>query len=118
MTAVRQMMFNYGGQIDAALRGDGVYCDQIVGIYDTISAAPDRDVSAWTADEQNAYAIYRASMSTFLEGTWDMTNSCHDFLSGASDRDIPFQQWGLARQTVNEAVDIMHQAFVKLGVES
>jgi hypothetical protein len=112
MRSIRRDMESYGGLIDAALRGDPVPCATIVEIYDRIARAPTMTVGS---NQQNAYNSYRASLEMFLTGTRDMTQNCRDFLArGDGAGTIPFQQWGLARQKVNDALDILIPVIVSL----
>ena len=107
---------SFGGMIDNAIREGSINCFAVVNTYDGAVSAPSFDASGGSAAEQNAYAGYRAAVATFAEGTRDMSENCRNFLADPENSGpIPFQQWGLGRQKVNEALDILHQAEQALG---
>ena len=111
-------MQNFGGQIDAALRGDSFSCLDAVVTYDTVAAAPTFDVAGTDLDIQNAYGQYRASIDIFMNGTRDMVGNCRELITGDKESTtIPFQQWGLARQEVDSAIGVLSPAIVLLGGE-
>ena len=115
MQAVHGDFASFGGLIDVALREGIIDCGIVVSSYDRIAGAPIIDVSGSSAVAQNAHAGYRAAVVTFTDGARDMAQNCRDFLAAPdAGGGIPFQQWGLARQRVNDASDILHQALQSL----
>jgi len=118
MTAARNNMQSYGGLIDAALRTGVISCQDVVDTYDRVAFAPTFDVSTASGEAQYAYGAYRASIDTFTNGARDMTENCREFLDNPqSGGGIGRQQWGLARQEVNTAVDTIHPGIQSLGGE-
>ena len=118
MTAARNDMSSYGGLIDAALRTGVISCQDVVDTYDRVAFAPTFDVSAASDEAQYAYGVYRASIDVFTNGARDMTENCREFLANPqSGGGIGRQQWGLARQEVNTAVDTIHPGIQALGGE-
>ena len=53
---------------------------------------------------------YRQAVAMFATGARDMAQNCRDFLASAEPGTIPFQQWGVARLRVNEAVAVLNAA--------
>ncbi len=118
MENTRRQMQSFGGQIDAALRGDPFSCLDSVYLYDAILSAPTMDVSSASAEVQNAYGRYRASIDIFRDGAKDMAGNCREVVDGTKQgTTIPFQQWGLARQQVDQAIGILSPAIQMLGGE-
>lgn len=117
MLAVRSGLQNYGGMIDGALRSGIISCEDIVGTYDGIAGARVYDMVGTDPGLQNAHGAYRAAIDVFTQGADDMTENCREFLNGKPGGNIGFQQWSLARQEVNTAVDIIHPAIQSLGGE-
>lgn len=67
---------------------------------------------------QWAYDCYRQSVSTFLDGVGDLNRGAHLFLDSGRETDrIPFQQWGVARQTINNALAMLIPAIDRLEEE-
>jgi hypothetical protein len=56
-------------------------------------------------------------VETFADGAFDMTQNCRDFLANPSGGGIGFQQWGAARQNVDNAIDLLQPAIQALGGE-
>lgn len=110
----RDKLQRFGGLIDSALRSGSISCQDVVDLYDGIAGAPTYDVRESGAIVQNAYNNYRSSVQIFTTGARDMTQNCRDFLADPSGGSIPFQQWGLARQEVNKALDVLHPAIQSL----
>ncbi|WP_420642414.1 hypothetical protein [Candidatus Leptofilum sp.] len=117
MVQTRTNMQNFGGMIDTALNSGGISCQAVVDTYDNVVLAPTFDVSGASPVVQNAYASYRAAIDVFGNGTRDMAENCRTAITNNSGTSIGFQQWGLARQEVNSAVDIIHPAIQSLGGE-
>lgn len=117
MIQARTNMQNLGGMIDAALRSGGISCQAIVDTYDSVVLAPTFDVTNENPVVQNAYAGYRAAIDVFGNGVRDMAENCRTAIAENSGTTIGFQQWGLARQEVNSAVDTIHPAIQSLGGE-
>jgi hypothetical protein len=111
---VRSNMQSFGGMIDNAMRTGFVDCQKIIDTYDAVAFAPTFNVT--DPNLASAYGSYRAAIALFTDGTRDMTGNCRELLNG-SNGSIPFQQWGLARQTVGEAGDILQPAILALGGE-
>lgn len=117
MTQVRTNMLNFGGMIDSAIRSGLISCQEVVQTYDNVVLAPTFDVANATPTVQNAHAAYRAAIDVFENGARDMAENCRNAIAGNSGTSIGAQQWGLARQEVNAAVDIIHPAIQSLGGE-
>lgn len=117
MIQARTSMQDLGGMIDAALRSGGISCQAIVDTYDSVVLAPTFDVTNENPTVQNAYAAYRAAIGVFGNGARDMAENCRTAIVENSGTTIGAQQWGLARQEVNFAVDIIHPAIQSLGGE-
>lgn len=105
---------SFGGLIDTALREGFVDCLVVVNTYDAVAGAPTFDVSGSSSLIQGAYGSYRAAIDIFTTGARDMTQNCRDFLADPSGGTIPFQQWGLARQKVNDALNVLIPAIDSL----
>jgi len=117
MIDARTDMLAYGGMIDGALRSGGIDCQAVVDTYDRVDFAPTFDASGADPVVQNAYSVYLAAIDIFTTGAWDMTNNCREFLANPHPGTIGSQQWGLARQQVNVAVDTIQPAIQSLGGE-
>ncbi|GJM42995.1 MAG: hypothetical protein DHS20C20_32770 [Ardenticatenaceae bacterium] len=117
MLQTRTNMQNFGGMIDTALNSGGISCVAVVETYDNIVLAPTLDVSGASPTAQGAYASYRAAIDVFGNGARDMAENCRTAITNNSGTSIGFQQWGLARQQVNDAIDIIHPAIQSLGGE-
>ncbi|MEW5985585.1 MAG: hypothetical protein AB1791_03030 [Chloroflexota bacterium] len=105
---------SFGGLIDVALREGFVDCQEVVDFYDGVAASPTFDVSGSSGLVQGAYGSYRAAIDIFTTGARDMTQNCRDFLANPSGGTIPFQQWGLARLKVNDALNVLIPAIDSL----
>ncbi len=46
----------------------------------------------------------------FMTGARDMTQNCRNFPASREPGTIPFQQWGVVRVRVNEAVGVLNAA--------
>lgn len=117
MVQARTNMLSLGGMIDAALRSGGISCQAVVDTYDSVVLAPTFDVSNQSPVVQNAYASFRAAIDVFGNGVRDMAENCRAAITGNTGTTIGSQQWGLARQQINSAVDIIHPAIQSLGGE-
>jgi hypothetical protein len=110
MYNVRSSLETIGGYIDAALRGDSVPCDSTIKIYDRVANAPTFSTGGNPVTE-NAYNNYRNAVSLFTVGSRDLVQNCRDLIAGPDESGtIPFQQWGMSRQSVNDALDAIHVA--------
>jgi hypothetical protein len=101
----------FGGLIDSALRQGAINCEDVVNEYLTIASAPRFDSGSLAGP----YQTYRTAVDLFSAKSRDIYQNCADFLANPSGGSIPFQQWGAARQSVNEAVDLLRQAIVATG---
>ena len=113
MHNTNQQLLEFGSLIDEAVRSGVLRCQSTVDLYDAIIAdAPTYDMSGYDAVTQRAYDHYRQTVDVFENGAWDMVHACHDYLNSEPDEKgfIPFQQWGLARQRVNDAGELVNQA--------
>ena len=115
MTTTRGHMLSFGGQIDSALGGGPFYCVDSVNLYDAVVSAPTMDVSAASPEVQNAYGHYRASIDVFRDGAGDMAGNCREAISGNEGTTIGYHQWAMARQKVNEAIDVLSPGIKILG---
>ena len=93
-----------------AIRTGTVSCQEVVDRFDSIVASPTYNVSGSNDNIQSAYNQYRQAISTFSQGAKDMAQNCRDYLADPRPGSIPFQQWGVARQRVNDAVTILNSA--------
>ena len=115
MNNVQGNLVAYGGFVDAAVRGDAIPCGETVEAYDRVATAPEFNIAGSNATMQNAYNNYRAAVAVFASSARDMTQNCRDLIAGGSERSsIPFQQWGAARQGVNDAQDLLNPAIQSL----
>lgn len=105
MKQVQADMQSLGGQIDQALTVGYIDCSKFVSKYDRIANAPTYDVSGEDAETRAANDSYRRSITTLVNGVREMAENCRT--PGGS---IPRSQWGPARQTVNQALDILNPA--------
>lgn len=96
-----------------AVRTGTISAQAVVDLYDLTVAAPTYDVSGSSDRVQNAYHNYRTAVEVFAAGARDMTQNCRDYLAGGSGG-IPFQQWGVARQRVNDALEVLNPAIENL----
>ena len=111
VSTVKRQMEGFGGLIDSALRQGAINCEDVVNQYLTIASAPQFDPGGLAGP----YQTYRAAVDLFSANSHDIYQNCADFLADPSSGSIPFQQWGAARQSVNEAVDLLRQAIVATG---
>ncbi|MCB8944583.1 MAG: hypothetical protein H6658_12605 [Ardenticatenaceae bacterium] len=110
MRLTHDRMLSFGGMIDTALGMGFIDCNEVVNTYDAIVLAPTFDVSGTSQLIQYGYGAYREAIQVFSVGAWDMTQNCRDFLANPGGGGIPSQQWGAARQNVNNATDILSPA--------
>lgn len=104
--------------IDVAVRETGIlYCQPIVDLYDAIVGAPTFDVSESDAVVQWAYDCHRQAVDIFSQGARDMTGNCRDWLADPQPGTVPFQQWGLGRQEINNALAMLIPAIDRLEEE-
>ncbi len=111
VTTVKRQVEGFGGMIDGALGQGFINCEDVVNQYLTIAGAPQFDPGGLAGP----YQTYRAAVDLFSARSHDIYQNCADFLADPSGGSIPFQQWGAARQSVNEAVDLLRQAIVAAG---
>lgn len=117
MTVTRGLFQDFGGHIDNAVNTGYVDCGFIISVYEAIAASPTLDTTSMSAAEQGAHGAYRQAVAVFVDGARDITGNCRDFLTTQDPGSIPFQQWGLARQRVSDAIDIIQPAILSLGGE-
>ena len=104
-------MLELGGMLD----GGTVYCDTWLEKHDLIANMPTFNISYANDTSKWAYEQYRAAINTFINSSKDMTENTR--VSCISGSTIPFQQWGPARQGINQATDILQPAIKALGGE-
>jgi len=114
MRNTRRQIEEYGGLIDIATETRLIPCQQTVDLYDAIVNAPVFSVPAKDEVTQYAYNCYRQAIDIFAGGARDMTENCRAWLADPQPGVIPFQQWGLARQKVNDALSILIPAVERL----
>jgi len=107
MRNTRRQIEEYGGLIDIAMETRLIPCQQTVDLYDAIVNAPTFNVPANDEVTQYVYNCYRQAIGIFSGGARDMTENCRAWLADPQPGIIPFQQWGLARQKVNDALSIL-----------
>lgn len=112
MRSAKTDMERIGGLIDGAIASGSVDCTDIVNTYDRVSGAP--VYNGLSGAELNAHNQYRSAVSIFTTGARDMYQNCKDFITNGGGGSIPFQQWGRARQSVNDALDILNPAIASL----
>jgi hypothetical protein len=113
VAGIKRQMEIFGGIIDIAANGDGtVDCQQVVNVHDAVVNAPNFSVPGPLA---GAYQLYRNGVGNFATKTNDMYLNCQSVVNGGTSGGIPPQQWQLARQGVNEAVDMLRQAIIAAG---
>lgn len=112
MRAVRTDLERIGGLIDGAVASSFVDCEDIVSTYDRIAGAP--FYNGLSGEELSAHNQYRTSIDIFTNGARDMAQNCRDFISNGNSGTIPFNQWGRARQSVNDALDVLNPAIASL----
>lgn len=100
--------------IDIAIGQGYVDCSEVVLRYDTLVDSPTFDVAGSDATVAQAYDLYRQGVAVFASGARDMAQNCRDFIESGGGGSIPFQQWGLARQRVNEAIELLNQGLLRL----
>ncbi|MCB0009754.1 MAG: hypothetical protein KDE04_24985, partial [Anaerolineales bacterium] len=115
MQVARNNMVQFGGLIDQAVNSGSIDCSVVVSLYETISRSPTYGTAGEGTTVVNAYNAYRSAITTFTNGARDMTQNCRDFLASGGAGSIPFQQWGVARQQVNVALDTINPAIQSLG---
>lgn len=110
---IKSELGNFGWIIDQATTQTGyVDCNDVVYRYTVIVGAPTWDVVPELA---NPYGLYRAAIDTFASGAKDMYQNCADFLVNPTGGSIPNQQWGPARQSVDNAMVLIKQAITLAG---
>jgi len=118
MRATRKQMEEYGGWIDRGLRGESVLARETVNLYDAVAGAPTLDMSGSNEVLRWAYDCHRRAIDVFLTGAGEMDRGNRLFLaSGDELTTVPFQQWGAARQAVNQALEILIPAIDRLEQE-
>ena len=112
MLNVRSQMQRFGGEIDDH---PVIHAKVIVESYDAVAGAPTFDVSQCNEVVQWAYNSYRQAIGVFSEGTSGLTEHARHYLSGESSKtQVPFEQWGMARSKVNEALELLHSPIQEL----
>jgi hypothetical protein len=111
-------MEEYGGWIDRGVGGEIIPLRETVSLYDAVAGAPILDVSASDEIVRWAYDCYRRAIDGFVTGAGEMDRGNRLFLaSGDELTTVPFQQWGAARQAVNQALEILIPAIDRLEEE-
>jgi hypothetical protein len=108
MVNKRVELEHFGGMIDVALGAGRVSCQEVVDRYDALAASPTYDVSGSPDNVKGAHDQYRRAIGIFTQGAKDMAQNCRDYLANPKPGSIPFQQWGVARQSVNDAIGVMN----------
>lgn len=111
MNVLRSNLLELGGMLD----GGTVYCDDWLQKHDRIAGLPTYNITYANNNSKWAYDQYRSAIDTFVHSAKDMTENAR--VSCVSGGSIPFQQWGLARQGINQATDILQPAIKALGGE-
>lgn len=111
VSTVKRQVEGFGGLIDGALGQGFIDCRDVVNQYLTIANAPKFDPGGFAGP----YQTYRSAVDLFSAKSHDIYQNCSDFLANPSGGSISFQQWGAARQSVNEAADLLRQAIVAAG---
>ena len=112
MRKVRDLLNEMGGIIDGT---GSMSAQRIVDIYDTIASSPEYNVTGSSVAVQNAYSSYRSAISIYTTSARDLALHARDFLASDSDgSSIPFQQWGVARQSINDALNHLNPAIDSL----
>lgn len=114
MRSAKTDLERMGGLIDHAINVGSIDCNDVVNTYDRIANAPTFNVSGASVTVRNSYDSYRQAIAIFANGGRDMAQNCRDFLANPSGGSIPFQQWGTARQSVNDALDRLNPAINNL----
>jgi hypothetical protein len=110
---IKRQMEIFGGIIDVALGGSGaVDCNEVVNTYNTVAGAPKMAVPNNLA---GANQLYRQGVDNFANKSKDMFLNCKNYLANNNSGDIPYQQWGTARQGVAESVDLLRSAIIAAG---
>lgn len=111
MNTLRSNLLELGGMLDSRM----VYCDVWLEKFDRIAGLPTYDTTNANDTSKWAYGQYRMAIDTFKAAANDMTqNARNNCQRGGS---IPYQQWGMARQGINQATDILQPAIKALGGE-
>jgi len=118
MRTTRKQMEEYGGWIDRSLRGECIPTRETISLYDAVVGVPTLNVSRGDEIVRWAYDCYRRAIDVFSVGVGDMDRGDHLFLASGKENDqIPFQQWGAARQAINDALAILIPAIDRLEQE-
>ena len=99
---------------DIAAETRVIPCQQTVDLYDAIVNASTFSVPENDEVAQYAYNCYRQAIDIFAGGARDMTENCRAWLADPQPGIVPFQQWGLARQKVNDALSVLIPAIERL----
>ncbi len=111
MNTLRQKLQEMGGMLDSGI----LYCDDWLVKHDQVANMPTYNTAYANNTSKWAYEQYRAAINIFISSSKDMTENAR--LSCVPGSTIPFQQWGLARQGINQALDTVHPAIKALGGE-
>ena len=111
MNSLRSNLLELGGMLD----GRTVYCDIWLEKHDQIANMPTYNTASANDTSKWAYEQYRAAIDTFVFAAKDMTTNARESCVPGSS--IPFQQWGTARQGINNSIDILQPAIKALGGE-
>jgi hypothetical protein len=110
---IKRQMEIFGGIIDIALGGNGaVDCNEVISVNAAVVNAPNVAVAN---NLTGAHQLYRQGVGNFANKTKDMVLNCQNYLANNNSGDIPYHQWGTARQGVAESVDLLRQAIIAAG---
>lgn len=112
MKSVRRDITNMGGMIDNAVNTGYVNCQNVIDTYVRVRDAP--SYSNLSGVAVSAHTDYRSAINTFTNGARDMYQNCVDFIASGGGGSIPFQQWGRARQSVDQALAVLNPAIERL----
>ena len=108
MRDARSQIEGFGGSIDAAVGGGDLDCQLLVDLYDAAVDTLTLDVAGSSEAAQYAYNSYQQAVDIFSYGAHDLAENCRGWLA---DPDVEIivtqQQWGFARQQINEALEIL-----------
>ena len=109
MWETRRDIESLGGQIDNAVQTGYINCREFVTKHDEVANSPTFDTSGSSGAVRDAYDSYRRAITVLMNGVSDMVENCRG-QSGS----IPFSQWGPARQSINDSLDILNPALERL----
>ncbi len=93
-----------------------IYCSRgydasVADNYEFIINAPTYDVTNASGGVRTAYAAYRQAISIIQSSNRNLYDFCISWISGATNNNtIPFQTWGIARDGVTRALNVLNPA--------